>query len=345
MSLISYLTRVHFADRVLEDALSEEMARNGIDRPLVISDRDTAQSDGFDRLLCALPPAVEPVTHVTGQAGPAQELAGIADLLDGHACDGIIGFGGMAALDMARLSGSAARPVIAVPTGTQTVGLGPLGRDAAALPGRHPVLPAAILCDATLTAAGSPAETAAAGMGVLCHCLESFLGTAFNPPADGIALDGLRRAALHLEAAVQDGTDIPARREMLAAALDAGLASEKGYGGIEAASHGLETVAQSRHGVLHGALLAQILGFNAPAVSDRFDLLRKTLDLPACADPGERLAILAERVGLPLRLSEIGIDAQVLPLAARRAAADPANRTNPRHATARDYERMMRAVL
>ena len=54
--------------------------------------------------------------------------------------------------------------------------------------------PAAILCDPTLTLSASPADTAAAGMDALVHCLEAFLSTAYNPPADGIALDGLRRA-------------------------------------------------------------------------------------------------------------------------------------------------------
>jgi alcohol dehydrogenase class IV len=50
-------------------------------------------------------------------------------------------------------------------------------------------------------------------------------------------------------------------------------------------------------------------------------------------------------VGLPARLSEAGVSARVLPGAAQGAAADPANRTNPRHATPRDYQRIMEAAL
>lgn len=346
MSLICYLTRIHFADRVLEDALAEELSRHRIARPLIVVDEEAAEGDGLDRLFCALPPEVGHTLYTAGQACNAGlDRKHVADLLTGEGCDGIVGFGGMAALDLARLAGDASLPLLTIPTRTETVGIGPLGRKVGAPSGYHARLPTAVLCDATLTSGASPAATAVGGMDALIHCLECFLSSTFNPPADGIALDGLRRAAAHLEAAVQNGRDLSARRELLAAALNAGLASEKGFGGIEAASHGLETVTRSRHGVLHGALLTEILTFNSPAVSDRFDLIRMALTLPERADPAERLSELAERVGLPLRLSEVGIAEDALPGAARLAAEDPANRTNPRHATAADYERMMRAIL
>ncbi|MDK3074628.1 iron-containing alcohol dehydrogenase [Sedimentitalea sp. JM2-8] len=346
MSLICYLTRVHFADRVLEDALAEELSRHGIARALIVTDEEEADSDGLDRVVCTLPPDVDHTIFIAGRGGGAgADRLRVAELLADAGCDGILGFGGMAALDLARLVSGALLPLVTIPTRTETIGIGPLGRDAFGQVGQHARLPSAILCDATLTTGAGPLATAAGGMDALIHCLECFLSTAFNPPADGIALDGLRRVAAHLEAAVQDGADLSARRELLAAALNAGLASEKGFGGIEAASHGLEAVSRSRHGVLHGALLSEILNFNSPAVSDRFHLIRMALELPARADPAERLSVLAERIGLPLRLSEIGIGPDVLPCAARRAAESPANRTNPRHATALDYERMMRAIL
>lgn len=345
MSLICYLTRVHFADRVLEDALAEELSRHAITRPLIITDEEGACSDGLDRLLCTMPPDVHHTICMAGAGGSAMaDLLRAGELMSEAGSDGVVGFGGMTALDLARLAGDPSLPLLTIPTRTGTIGIGPLGRDAIPA-GQRAKLPSAILCDATLTMGASPFATAAAGMDALIHCLECFLSPAFNPPADGMALDGLRRAALHLEAAVQNGNDLAARRELLAAALNAGLASEKGFGGIEAASHGLEAVTRSRHGVLHGALVSEILAFNSPAVCDRFDQIRMALALPAGSDLAERLSLLAGRVGLPLRLSEIGIKADVLQRAAHRAAADLANRTNPRHATARDYERIMRAVL
>ncbi len=346
VSLITYLTRIHFADRALEDALPSEMTRHQISRPLLIASESTTQSDALDRLLDTIPATIAPATFVLPDTSETTaDRARVIALLAEAESDGIVAFGGLRALDLARTVSRRQVPVITIPTRTNSVGLGPLGQSVKGVPSLRADLPVAVLCDATLTLDAGPLTTAAAGMDALVHCLESYLSTTFNPPADGIALDGLRRAVVNLEQAVQDGTDIAARREMLIAALDAGLAGEKGFGGIEAAAHGLESVFDARHGVLHSALVSEFLAFNAPAVSDRFTVLREVLGLPEGADLADALSRLGHRVGLPLRLSEIGVDAALVPTAARTAAADPSSRTNPRHVTERDYERIMRAAL
>ena len=344
MSLITFVTRVHFADRVLEDALAEDLARLGVQRPLMLTDAEAA--DEAERLWDALPLGATPV-RFTVEADTASDAAlrEAAAVFAETGCDGIIGCGGARTLDLARLLGGSGAPVVAVPTGTESVGLGPLAVDFARHGARQAFTPSAILCDATMTLGAGPAATAAAGMDALVHCLEAYLSTAYNPPADGIALDGLRRAALNLERAVESGGDLLARREMLAAALNGGLAAQKGFGGIEAAARGLEGEAGARHGVLHAALIPEVLAFNHPAISERFALIRLVLGLGAREDVAEALARLALRVGLPSRLSQAGVAARVLPGAAQEAAADPANRTNPRHATHRDYLKIMEAVL
>jgi alcohol dehydrogenase class IV len=343
MTLITFVTRVHFADRVLEDALAEEMARLGIDRPLVLLDADAG--DEADRLADALPVTASPVRFAVDARAPAEAtLRGAAALFAEAGCDGVVGCGGARTLDIARLLGGAGAPVVAVPTGTESVGLGPLAVDFARHGTRQAFTPSAILCDATLTAGTDPATAAAAGMDALVHCLEAYLSTAYNPPADGIALEGLRRAALNLERAVATG-ELSARRELLAAALNGGLASQKGFGAIEAAARGLEAEAGARHGALHAALLPEVLAFNRPAIADRFAAIRAVLGVASEEDIAATLARLGARIGLPSRLSQAGIPVRALPGAARGAAADPANRTNPRHATHRDYQTIMEAAL
>jgi alcohol dehydrogenase class IV len=344
MSLITFVTRVHFADRVLEDALAEELARLAVQRPLVLVEGEA--TDEAERLWDSLPVTAEPV-RVDLRAGTAADAAlrEAAALFADAGCDGIVGCGGARTLDLARLLGGSGAPVVAIPTGTESVGLGPLAVDFARHGSRQAVTPAAILCDPTLTLGAGPAATAAAGMDALVHCLEAYLSTTYNPPADGIALDGLRRAALNLERAVGDGRDLAARRELLAAALNGGLAAQKGFGGIEAAARGLEVEAGARHGILHAALLREVLAFNHPAISERFALVRSVLGVRPEDDVAETLTRMAERVGLPSRLSAAGIGARALPGAAQGAAADPANRTNPRHATPRDYQTIMEAAL
>lgn len=353
MSLITYVTRIHFADRVLEDALAEEVQKLGLRRPLVVTDAAGEGDDLFDRLCDALPVgcAAHPLRAVAVPGAAALETGAAAFAQGG--CDGVLGLGGPAALDLARALGqagpaAAARggtvPVIAIPTTTAGVGLGPCVLRAGPAP---PPVPALILCDPTLTTGADAAQTAAAGMDALTHCIESYLGTTWNPPADGIAIDGVRRAGAHLERAVRDGQDIEARREMLAAALNAGLAAQKGLGGVHALAHALEAEAGlvPRHGMLHAALLPPVLAFNAPAVADRFGLLREALHLPPGLDLTEALAALGARVGLPGRLDPLRLDDRALRRIARRAAEDPANRTNPRLATASDYLHMLEQAL
>jgi 4-hydroxybutyrate dehydrogenase len=340
MSLITFVTRIHFADRVLEDALAEELARLGVQRPLVLADEGAA--DEVERLGDALPVTASPKQFTVRPSAAANAaLRDAAAMFAGFGCDGIIGCGGARTLDLARLLGGSGAPVVTVPTGTEGVGLGPLAVDFARHAARQTFTPSAILCDPTLTLGAEPGVTAAAGMDALVHCLEAYLGTAYNPPADGIALDGLRRAAMNLERAVESGRDLTARRELLAAALNGGLAAQKGFGGIEAAARGLESEAGARHGLLHAALLPAVLAFNSPAISERFSLVRTALGLGKTEDVAEALARLATRVGLPARLSQAGVSAHALPGAAQGAAADPANRTNPRHATPRDYHKIM----
>jgi alcohol dehydrogenase class IV len=261
------------------------------------------------------------------------------------ACDGVIGLGGPVALACARALGrEAGVPVIALPTTTASVGIGPLPR---ALGGPAAPVPAVVLCDPTMTMAQDAAETAAAGMDALTHCIEAWLGTTWNPPADGMALDGARRAAAWLPRAVADGQDIEARRELLAAALNAGLASQKGLGGVHALAHALEAEAGAslRHGWMHAALLPPVMAFNAPAVSDRFAPLAAVLGLPAGGDVTAAVAGLGARVGLPRNVGGLGLDRSAMERVAVRAAEDPANLTNPRHAVAADYLRMLEAAL
>lgn len=371
MSLIAYVTRIHFADRVLEDALAEELRQLRICCPLVLTDIGTDPAthaaagvdDPFERLVDSLPPGcraerlhVAQVTEIAARAAMARAAE--------TGCDAIVGLGGTLAIGLARLVGHGmpARassaggcgewPVITIPTTTETVGIGPLPSafdGVAGLVGARAVLtgishvPTLVLCDPTLTLGAGPADTAASGMDALTHCIEAYLGTGWNPPADGIALDGVRRAGAHLARAVRDGRDLEARREMLAAMLNAELAAQKGLGAVHALSHALEAeVAQShRHGWLHASLLPPVLRFNAPAVANRYGALLHALGAQAEADLPGVVAALGACVSLPLHLAPTSIHGAMFDRIALRAEEDPATRTNPRHATAADYHRML----
>ncbi|MEO1200295.1 MAG: iron-containing alcohol dehydrogenase [Pseudomonadota bacterium] len=351
MSLITFLTRVHFADRVVEDALPEAMRRLSASRPLILSDMDALNGESRARVEDALPEWVIPASFPTLLLSePHKRLDAAIETVRVAHCDTLICLGGKTAMDFGRVlaglvPGRPELPVIAVPTTVANVGLGPVHMPAGTSVG--PALPAAILCDATMTTHTDAETLAANGFSALTNCIEAFLSTAYNPPADGIALEGIRRSVLFLERATSDLGDLDAHRELLAAALNAGLAAQKGFGGAEALARAArdEWAISGAHGALYPAVIRPVLAFNAPAVGSRYARIGEAMMLSRPSDAIDALAEMGARLGLPQRLGALRPPSPSLDSIARRAAADPANRTNPRHATDADYRTLLQEAL
>ena len=331
MSLITYVTKIHFAENVLEDALEVELESLGVCRPFVIADQRTMQSAPAPRLHAAIPRRC-PATFFSGPAREATEAEcmEVAELYRESGSDGLIGFGNGAAIELAKavavrlthdgplrqyagIEGGMTRirnvlpPVIAVPTAAGA-GSEASGTAAIVMTGGpkltfvSPLLvPRVAICDPTLTLAVPAEETACSGMDALTHCIETFITTAYNPPADGIALDGVRRAAANIERAVCNGADIEARREMMAAALNGALAQQKGLGGVHAMSYALGGLNgyQLDHGAMNAILLPHVLEFNAPAVAHRYDDIRNGMNAPRRLDLPEAIVRLENASGCP----------------------------------------------
>lgn len=368
MSLITFLTRVHFADGVLEDALPEAMRKLNTRRPLLLTDADGRNGQMLDRIEDAMSPGVVLTSfpQLPHSAG-ADRLSAAIQVLSVGECDCIISLGGKTAMDFGRLlaaqhtgkqngqntgqsagqtMGIPAHPLIAIPTTVANVGLGPVHMPGIIKP-RTAALPAAILCDATMTLDADKQTLAANGFHALTNCVEAFLATAYNPPADGIALEGIRRSALFLERAVAEHGNLDAHRELLAVALNAGLASQKGLGGVEALARATQAACNSNlaHGRLHPAVMRPVLAFNAPAVGNQYERIVEALALPRQNHVVDALSTMSRRLGLPETLTSLDIDSARLDHVAERAAADPANLTNPRHATQADYRALLDQAL
>jgi len=377
MSLISYLTKIHFADGVLEDAVKAETERLSMKRPLIVTDRGIAEAGLLERLIGALPRRNDQAIFDKTPENPDEaSVLSAVDYYRQEACDSVIGFGGGSSLDLAKavalmashdgpltqyaaVEGGISRirdvlpPVIAIPT---TAGTGSeVGRGAVIVlaDGRKlgflspHLIPVVAICDPTLTLDLPAHLTAGTGMDALTHCVETYIATAYNPPADGIALDGLKRAAANLERAVEKGCDLVARREMMAAAMNGALAFQKGLGGVHAMSHALGGITGYRlhHGTLNAVLLPHVLEFNAPAVSHRYGDLKQAMGLPANADLPAEIEGLTRRIGLPVKLGDMGVDEPAIECAAPLAEKDHTNGTNPRRAGAEDYHKLMHAAL
>jgi alcohol dehydrogenase class IV len=86
--------------------------------------------------------------------------------------------------------------------------------------------------------------------------METFMASAFNPPADGIGLDGLTRGWAHIERAMLNGNDAEARRQLMSASMQGAMAFQKGLGCVHSLSHSLGGINPRLH---HGTLNAMFL--------------------------------------------------------------------------------------
>lgn len=378
MALIFYLTHVHLGfGTVIE--LKSECARVGIRRPMIVTDKGVAAAGLAQRAIDAtggLPVTV--FDETPSNPTEAMVLKATAQYKDAG-CDGLIAIGGGSSIDLAKgiaiaathpeplttyatIEGGstkiteAAAPLIAIPT---TAGTGSeVARGAIIILedgrklGFHSwhLLPKSAICDAELTLGLPPALTAATGMDAIAHCIETFLAPAFNPPADGIALDGLERAWANIERATRDGTDRDARLNMMSASMQGAMAFQKGLGCVHSLSHPLGGVKVDgktglHHGTLNAVVLPAVLRFNETAEAvvrdNRYARMRRVMNLPAGADLAQAVHDLTARLGLPTGLRQMGVPEEALEHVVEGALLDHCHKTNPRIATADDYRRML----
>jgi alcohol dehydrogenase class IV len=353
---ISYLTDIHFGQGAA-DFIPEIAKQLGMRRPLVVTDGSLVRLGLIGRL------SLEDCAVFSGtETNPTEgNLTRCVDLYRESDCDGFIGVGGGASIDLAKLAAmmtehpppieqyaairegstritSAMPPLIAVPT---TAGSGSEVGRAALLrldSGRKlgfispHLLPKAAICDPELTVTLPAGLTAATGMDAISHCVEAYCSPRFNPVADAIALEGLARGWRAIRKACSDGADIEAREQMLLCSLMGGLAFQKGLGAVHSLSHPLGALDELRlhHGTLNALFLVPVLRFNAEASPERMDGLAGAIGASSGMAVPDVFDALLDELSLPRRLRVLGVSRAVLASLAHHASEDHCSATNPR---------------
>ena len=379
MAEIRYLTTIQVEAGALR-LLPAECARVGMRRPLIVTDAGVRDAGLLARALTVLGDALPCAVFDGTPSNPTEAAvrAAVQRFRD-HGCDGLIALGGGSAIDCAKGVAIAAThegplktyatieggsplitdrvpPLIAIPT---TAGTGSeVARGAILIVddgrklGFHSwhLLPKAAILDPELTVGLSPRLTAATGMDAIAHCIETFLAPAFNPPADGIALDGLARGWAHIEPATHNGRDLDARLHMLCASMQGAMAFQKGLGCVHSLSHSLGGLDPTlHHGTLNAIFLPAVIAFNADADSvrreRRLERMAQAMGLAAPEDIGPAIRALNARLGLPHGLAELGVRRDQFERIIDGALADHCHRTNPRTATREDYRAILEASM
>ena len=356
--------------------VAAHLQEQGCKRPLIVT----------DKALGALPVLAEFKSHladldvavysgVFGNPTCSQVMDGAA-AYQAHNADCVIGFGGGAALDVAKIVGLAAthegdileyvwdhpqvRPIVnalpyfvALPT---TSGTGSeVGRSSVVSENdthlkrvvfNPKILAKMVFADPELTFGLPASVTAATGMDALTHNIESYLSPAYHPLCDGIALEGTRIAAAALLTAVKEPDNLQARSNMMMASMMGAIAFQKDLGAVHSCAHALGAVCDLHHGLANALMIDTVLAWNYEAVPKKFDELAHVCGV---AGGGKAfvpwLRQLKTNLGISGGLAARGVRPEHLPRLVEIASADMCHQTNPRPCTSADFEALFKAAM
>jgi alcohol dehydrogenase class IV len=297
-----------------------------------------------------------------------------ANYFNENSCDGVIAFGGGSGLDVGKaiafMSGQTLplwdfedvgdnwtkansnkiAPIIAVPT---TAGTGSeTGRASVILNEEtgvkniifHPkFLPSIVILDPVLTVGLPPKITAATGMDALAHNLEAYCAPGYHPMADGIALEGMRIINEWLLEAVNNGSNIEARLNMLTAASMGSTAFQKGLGAIHSLSHPVNALNNIHHGLSNAIFMPYVLTFNRDVIEKKIIKICDYLELKERSFDGfvNWVLDLRKKLDMPHKLSEVMDEKDFnLDRLSKMALADPSTGGNPKKLSEKDMKLM-----
>ena len=366
----SFPTTIHFGPGA-RALTGPHLQERGLKRPLIVTDKGLAALPLIAEMKAALASAglnVAVYGGVFGNPTGAQVMKGAA-AYKAHKADCVVGVGGGAALDVAKVVGlvathpgdvmeyvwdhpkvraiTAALPhFVALPT---TSGTGSeVGRSSVISEEANHIkrvifspliLAKAVFADPELTLGLPPAVTAATGMDALTHNIESYLSPAFHPLCDGIALEGVRIAARALLTAVREPGNVAARADMMMASMMGAIAFQKDLGAVHSCAHALGTVCDLHHGLANALMIEPVMSFNLEAVPEKFAELAHVVGAASAGAFVPWLAHLKQQIGIAPSLAAVGVQREQFARLVEIATHDMCHQTNPRACTAADFER------
>jgi len=368
----NYPTSVWVGENRVKD-LSEACKNLSISNPLFVTDKDLINLEMVQNIISDLKQNYNNISifsNFTGNPVGENVEEGVK-VFNKQKCDGVIAFGGGSGIDVGKaiafMSGQTRpiwdfedigdfwkradenkiAPIIAVPT---TAGTGSETGRASAIINKqtgvkkiifHPkFLPSIVILDPFLTIDLPPRLTAATGMDALAHNLEAFCAPGFHPMADGIAIEGLKLIKKSLLIAVNNGKNIEARSDLLAAASMGSTAFQKGLGAIHSLSHPVNAQFNVHHGLSNAIFMPYVLTYNKIYIESRIVSICDYLNLDKSFDSFLNWILdLRRELNIPHKISEV-IDINKINIKelSQMALDDPSTTSNPRKLTVNDMQ-------
>jgi len=228
-----------------------------------------------------------------------------------------IGFGKAIAL-------TSGLPVIAVPTtysGSEMTTIWGISKENSKQTGRDPkVLPKAVIYDPELTLDLPAAVSAASGMNAIAHCVEAMYAHDGNPIISLMAEEGIKALSMALPKIAIDEKDLQARTEALYGSWLAGCTISTTSVALH---HKLCHVLGGfglPHAETHAIVLPHAMQYNRDAAPEAMKRVARAIET---VDAPRGTYELEMRLGLPMKLADIGMKQSDLERAAKIAAEAP----------------------
>jgi len=373
----NFPTTIRFGAGVINE-LPGHLAANGLSKPLLVTDPMVNGLDFFINIKNSLTVksfSVQIFSAIHKNPVKSDVLKG-GDVFKATNRDCIIGIGGGAAMDVARAIALRANHhrdlfdyddlvggdqyvthsvpyFITVPT---TSGTGSeVGRSAIiSEDDTHrkrilfspKLLAKMVFADPMLTMELPSFVTAATGMDALTHNMEAFIAKGFHPMADGIALEGIRLINESIVTAT-NGPDLESRSKMMIASLMGAVAFQKGLGVVHSLAHPLSSLLDTHHGLANAVNLPYGMRFNAPGLEAQFRRIASAMELTAATGEAvvDHLFKLNQQLGLPTKLSDIGVKAEHIETLSDLAFADFCHPNNPKPVTRDNFKQLYTGAL
>lgn len=328
MTLITFQSRIHFASDVLEEALRAELEESDHRRVLVICDGGDANQHLLERVQISFPDSVSREILTLGTNQGKEETAHFALGYDAEDhFDTIIACGSARAIAHGRKSRNAmsqsrfaalskedrrhSRAQQYLPNFYAIPGVDGLpdpclsGRTAA---DHKRTPPNVIICDPSVMARAGHRDIAKAFAATLGRCLATLSESSFNPLADGIAVEGLRRLARILDLVHSDQVDYTTHRELMAASLNGSISQQKGPGLVQSIASALTQLTQTDvdTGSLQRILLPRLLSDLQMIGGTDEALVLRLFDIEEEASLSESVEDMFEPMPLNRSLSDMG---------------------------------------
>jgi alcohol dehydrogenase class IV len=365
----NYPTNIWFGEKRIKE-IQQACENLNIKNPLIVTDPGILKTNIVQKINESLNSKADIFSDVQSNPTGNNVEEGVL-YFNSNSNDGVIAVGGGSGMDVgkgiafmagqnrplwdfedigdywSRANSEVIKPIIAVPT---TAGTGSETGRAGVYTNEkthekkiifHPkMLPSIVILDPVLTIDLSPRLTAATGMDALAHNLEAFCAPGFHPMADGIAIEGMKLIKKSLLNAVNNGKDLEARSDLLAAASMGSTAFQKGLGAIHSLSHPINAQFNVHHGLSNAIFMPYVLTFNKNFIDNRIVSICDYLNLEKNFDSFLNWVLeLRKKLSIPHKLSEvIEIKKINIDQLSKMALEDPSTATNPKKMTIDDMK-------